>query len=46
MLDQLSGAPGDGLTAARARSGLRFFDVDPAQSEPAFQEIVGYVLEV
>src|SRR6266853_89104 len=37
------------LERAFGRSGLgeevRFFDVEPAQSEKAFQEIVGFVLE-
>src|SRR6266850_717675 len=46
MLDQLSGgrlemAFGRGALEAE----LRFYDVDPAQSEKAFQEIVGFVLE-
>jgi alkanesulfonate monooxygenase SsuD/methylene tetrahydromethanopterin reductase-like flavin-dependent oxidoreductase (luciferase family) len=46
MLDQMSAgrlemAFGRGALGAE----LRFFDVDPAQSEQAFQEIVGFVLE-
>ena len=46
MLDQMSGGR---LELAFGRGALgaevRFFDVDPAQSEKAFQEIVGFVLE-
>src|SRR5712691_11198400 len=46
MLDQMSGGR---LEMAFGRGALgaevRFFDVDPAQSEKAFQEIVGFVLE-
>ena len=45
MLDQMSGGR---LELAFGRGALgaevRFFDVDPAQSEKAFQEIVGFVL--
>jgi alkanesulfonate monooxygenase SsuD/methylene tetrahydromethanopterin reductase-like flavin-dependent oxidoreductase (luciferase family) len=46
MLDQMSGGR---LELAFGRGALgaevRFFDVDPAQSEKAFQETVGFVLE-
>ena len=46
MLDQMSGGR---LEMAFGRGALgaevRFFDVDPAQSEKAFQETVGFVLE-
>ena len=46
MLDQMSGGR---LEVAFGRGALpaevRFFDVDPAQSEKAFQEITGFVLE-
>src|SRR5882672_7199955 len=46
MLDQMSGGR---LEIAFGRGALgaevRFFDVDPAESEKAFQEIVGFVLE-
>ena len=46
MLDQMSGGR---LEMAFGRGALgaevRFFDVDPAQSEKAFQEIVAFVLE-
>ncbi len=46
MLDQMSGGR---LEMAFGRGALgaevRFFDIDPAQSEKSFQEIVGFVLD-
>src|SRR5438132_12337757 len=46
MLDQMSGGRLDlGLGRGAAAAEIRFFDVDPAQTEKLYEETVGFILD-